>query len=186
MTYQLSYCVFIAATVEAYVMKNSSTEVANEAAQTLSAAMRVLYNEAKHTPGISRSLDTIRRQIATWKLKGTSSGNSFRQAPSHTHTSSQNLTHGLNGAGQASHFGSINGSLSVGRHLDESNAVIHGTEIPYHAQQMDAHAFAGSYHETLLPRGENDFVIGDFDTGAGFHPDACPWSFGDLSYFQNA
>jgi hypothetical protein len=64
MTYQVSYCIYTAATVEAQVLKTAASQnERNGAAARLSDALRVLQNEAVHTPGSGRSLDTIRRLL---------------------------------------------------------------------------------------------------------------------------
>lgn len=63
MTYQVSYCIYTAATVEAlelksvYLLPSEQTQ----AASRLMAALKILQNEASHTPGSGKSLDTIRR-----------------------------------------------------------------------------------------------------------------------------
>lgn len=66
MTYQVSYCIYTAATVEALELKASSMSPIErqEAAARLAAAVRVLQSEAAHTPGSGRSLDTIRRLLS--------------------------------------------------------------------------------------------------------------------------
>jgi hypothetical protein len=65
MTYQVSYCIYTAATVEALELKSVSLspEERSSAAARLTAAVRILQNEAKHTPGSGKSLDTIRRLL---------------------------------------------------------------------------------------------------------------------------
>lgn len=65
MTYQVSYCIYTAATVEALELKTASLspEERSGAAARLTAAVRILQNEANHTPGSGKSLDTIRRLL---------------------------------------------------------------------------------------------------------------------------
>ncbi|KAH7329677.1 fungal-specific transcription factor domain-containing protein [Stachybotrys elegans] len=65
MTYQVSYCIYTAATVEALELKSVSLspEERSGAAARLTAAVRILQNEANHTPGSGKSLDTIRRLL---------------------------------------------------------------------------------------------------------------------------
>ncbi|KAI1270327.1 fungal-specific transcription factor domain-containing protein [Xylariaceae sp. FL1019] len=65
MTYQVSYCIFTAATVEVDEMTRMDQPAATQAAQRLGTAIRALDDESKNTPSIGRSLDTIRRQLAT-------------------------------------------------------------------------------------------------------------------------
>lgn len=50
----VSYCVYTAATVDAYEMRMSDDEARAEATEKLSAALRVLEDEAKQTPGIRK------------------------------------------------------------------------------------------------------------------------------------
>lgn len=65
MTYQVSYCIYIAATVEALELKSPLNQGARQAAAArLAAAVRILQNEASHTPGSGKSLDTIRRLLS--------------------------------------------------------------------------------------------------------------------------
>lgn len=66
MTYQVSYCIYTAATVEAQELKSPSltAEEREEAASRLTAAVTILQNEASHTPGSGKSLDTIRRLLS--------------------------------------------------------------------------------------------------------------------------
>lgn len=70
MTYQVSYCIYIAATIEALEQKSPTSKQAREAAATrLAAAVRILQNEASHTPGSGKSLDTIRRLLSAAQQK---------------------------------------------------------------------------------------------------------------------
>ncbi|KAM0282364.1 hypothetical protein ACHAQH_003043 [Verticillium albo-atrum] len=66
MTYQVSYCIYTAATVEALEIKRStmSPEEHLEAASRLTSAVKILQKEASHTPGSGKSLDTIRRLLS--------------------------------------------------------------------------------------------------------------------------
>lgn len=66
MTYQVSYCIYTAATVEALELKSNglTPEERTQAAARLMAAVMILQNEASHTPGSGKSLDTIRRLLS--------------------------------------------------------------------------------------------------------------------------
>lgn len=66
MTYQVSYCIYTAATVEALELKSLSLTVVERSivADRLLAAVKTLQNEASHTPGSGKSLDTIRRLLS--------------------------------------------------------------------------------------------------------------------------
>ena len=65
MTYQVSYCIFIAAVVEVKQLNLGVSEQHREdAAKRLASALSVLQAEASHTPGSGRSLNTIRRLLA--------------------------------------------------------------------------------------------------------------------------
>jgi hypothetical protein len=66
MTYQVSYCIYTAATVEALELKSASLAAGDRAlvAERLLAAVMVLQKEASHTPGSGKSLDTIRRLLS--------------------------------------------------------------------------------------------------------------------------
>jgi hypothetical protein len=65
MTYQVSYCIYTAATAEALELKRASASLneRKEAAIRLAAAVQILQNEANHTPGSGRSVNTIRRLL---------------------------------------------------------------------------------------------------------------------------
>ncbi|KAH7038366.1 fungal-specific transcription factor domain-containing protein, partial [Microdochium trichocladiopsis] len=66
MTYQVSYCIYTAATVDAYETRHAEPRAPGrlDAARRLGRAVRTLQDEAEHTPGSGRSLDTIRRQLS--------------------------------------------------------------------------------------------------------------------------
>lgn len=66
MTYQVSYCIYTAATVEALELKSASLTTIERSlvAERLLAAVMTLQNEASHTPGSGKSLDTIRRLLS--------------------------------------------------------------------------------------------------------------------------
>ncbi|KAF2021660.1 hypothetical protein BU24DRAFT_417299 [Aaosphaeria arxii CBS 175.79] len=194
MTYQISYCIFTAATVEAYVMKAASLDVANEAAQRLSAAMRVLRHETRHTPGISRSLDTIRRRLAMWKPNGSSIGRPRdleERTPLTSVTLASNVSPSVerqNGEGRVDH--------QAHHPSDDGNGT--GTFLQSDHQDQAAGVIRQTFHHPAVPGGgepnEDNFQgdpgfanlnFGVIDTGAGFHPDAFPWSLSDLMNLEN-
>jgi hypothetical protein len=181
MTYQLSYCVFMAATVEAYVVKHSEAGLANEAAKTLGAAMRVLYNEAAHTPGISRSLDTIRRQLATWRLNARpNQSHLFGVIPQlQPHQPDHVVRSDL-----PNNVGSVNLEQSNTTNL-EAIEEMNDLQIPLPIQNSADPTFQDPAIGIQFYNNASDFSMGDFDTGAGFHPDAFPWSLADMSYIHS-
>jgi hypothetical protein len=183
MTYQLSYCVFTAATFEADLMKQSKGAIAAEAARRLSAAMRILFHEAKHTPGISGSLDTIRRQLATRKPMRRSTEQQGRKsqatnadrsqrAADHSHSSY------LGDPESAQTCDITTSGEDILNAANSTNTFQHGESIvPGHVPS----SLLGGYDA----RSDAAFGIAGIDTGAGFHPDAFPWSFTDLSQVDN-
>lgn len=173
MTYQVSYCVFTAATAQAYVMRHSDGEVADEAAKTLSSAMRILHQETNHTPGISGSLDTIRRQL----MMGTPSGRKRERlgampdevpGPQSPEIRPRHATAALD----VEHLCQVN----------EPNATMSAASVTENdPQSLSVHRY--DMHTSQ----EQGFGIGigGIDTGAGFHPNAFPWVSTDWPGAEN-
>lgn len=188
MTYQVSYCIYTAATVETEELKRASTQQEREdAAARLAAAFQILQKEASHTPGSGRSLDTIRRLLSTGPPRATN----FGSHPDRNQVSAI----GQNGyAYQASHqqFTPFN-SRTSGERPEQTYG--HGQHAVSSAVQSTPYNNnnAGSNNNPRLASGVNpavddnsffpmdvstwndDFSFGGTDTGAGFHPDAFPW-----------
>lgn len=188
MTYQVSYCVFTAATVEAYVMKSSDPTTVTESAKRLGAAMRVLHDEAKHTPGIGRSLDTIRRRLATWNPN----------ARSRTYAETEEATPWPARRQQDSEILRRPQYTDVTNvQHDCANSAATATSLepqamrvdPAHDQNVTVQAPLGATQTPDFRHNDHGiggfgdpaaFNFGSFDTGAGFHPDAFPWSIADM------
>lgn len=170
MTYQVSYCIYTAATVEAQQLRSAIEPTERDAAASrLSDAVRVLQYEAAHTPGSGRSLDTIRRLL------------SAGAQPHHGHNQQR-----LDGPTQ---------SLDVGRNMDPDWSlrqsgggenfglaqahVSQATQQPAPAMHS---AYVGQENPfTAMANGApwgDDYRFGGTDTGAGFQPDALPWAIG--------
>ena len=66
MTYLVSYCVYTAATIEVELMKSTVWEKRVAATGRLTTSLQILENEARQTPGISRSIEIIKSQLRTW------------------------------------------------------------------------------------------------------------------------
>lgn len=188
MTYQVSYCIYTAATVETEELKRASTQQEREdAAARLAAAFRILQKEASHTPGSGRSLDTIRRLLSTGSPRATNVGShpSRNQAPAS----------GQNGyADQASHhqFTPFNGR-TVGERPDQTyghgqhalSSAVQSTPYNNHnagannnprlAPSANPEVDDSSFFPMDVSAWNEDFSFGGTDTGAGFHPDAFPW-----------
>ncbi|KUJ22219.1 uncharacterized protein LY89DRAFT_638427 [Mollisia scopiformis] len=64
-TYLVSYCVYTAATIDAFEIKSHDDTAATEAAQRLSTTLKMLETEARQTPGIKRSIEIIKTQLQT-------------------------------------------------------------------------------------------------------------------------
>lgn len=160
MTYQVSYCVFTAASVDAYAIKTLCGDGVHEAVRRLGDAMRVLQNEERHTPGIGRTLSTIRRQLATWKserkVRTRGEGNASFNTPA---VGDQTATE-LHQAQRT--------RLTEGLHAGQKPTP---AQPPGEAPQELFDYFLGSGSQTLTGP-----AFGGIDTGAGFHPDAFPWS----------
>jgi hypothetical protein len=166
-------------------MKNSGPATASQAAQRLGTFMRALHHETKHTPGISRSLDTIRRRVASWTPRSSSHE---QERPSTTQFPSNMAENGTNEVGTGRHAEMITaqpperiGNLNANSH-DSANAnesVPQSQDFPPHTHPSSAYHYSGQDI-----RGSLNF--GDFlDTGSGFHPDAFPWTITDLLNVEN-
>lgn len=160
MTYMVSYCVYTAATVDAYEMRVSDGDARAEAAERLSAALRVLEGEARQTPGIRRSLDTIRRQLSSLAPTVTPRPNARMRAVSARPSGIERTASGANGS---------TGGEGDTRHLQPSLSAAEASMSGQGASEGDLH------FDNHSP---NDFGL--LDTGAGFHPEAFSWGFGDL------
>lgn len=188
MTYQVSYCIFIAATVEAYGMKLLAPEPAREAAKRLKAAIQILEDETRHTPGISRSLDTIRRRLAIWKPReAESSGTHHDLINAGIGSEATSLsTHELDNTG-GEHQNALGND---GAHLNTgmSNVAIDPASVQVTHNQ---NSFAPLHPDSLVAENGLGFAVPrDFDlsglvTGQGFHPDAFCWSVADLMGMDN-
>lgn len=190
MTYQVSYCIYTAATVETEELKRASTQQEREDAATrLAAAFRILQQEASHTPGSGRSLDTIRRLLSTGPPRATNVGShsghpqppvlgqSFHSQQANQHQlatfdspirvdrseeTNAHEQHLLSSTGRSisTSYNNNNGTNGNGQpRLASGNASVY--ENPF--LQMDVSAW------------DEEFSLGGTDTGAGFHPDAFPW-----------
>lgn len=190
MTYQVSYCIYTAATVETEELKRASTQKEREdAAARLAAAFRILQQEASHTPGSGRSLDTIRRLLSTGPPRATNLGSHpvNNQGPAlgrsgQSHHTNQNQLTASNGRNHGQRPEATNGH---GRHLlssavqsapynnngGGSNNSSHQRPAPGANSAIDD----SSFFSIDVGAWNDEFSFGGTDTGAGFHPDAFPW-----------
>lgn len=194
MTYQVSYCVFTAASVDAHEMKTRGpqTKAGKEAALRLGAAICVLQHEARHTPGIGRSLDTIRRRLTSWTTTNGSGAEQDRQRnlwkPSSATRAAPGRRSDVDVMEQSS---SVSGTANMA--LTEAASVITGVgyQVPHQYSQQEPPTetvrgprepfFLGNVNSAENPSANlGNFDFGGLDTGAGFHPDAFPWSMLDI------
>ncbi|KAH7478019.1 hypothetical protein FOMA001_g10440 [Fusarium oxysporum f. sp. matthiolae] len=159
MTYQVSYCVYTAATVDVLDMRRSEAGVRIDAARRLGMAVRTLQEEAKHTPGSGRSLDTIRRQLTVWEVS----------APPDTSQQEPCGGSAANRAGDAQ-------PLGLNR-AEEPRASPHPVafDVGNGGPQANNEGASG-----FLSRYQSPFSFGMLDTGAGFHPDSFPWDMTEI------
>ncbi|KAF9760802.1 hypothetical protein IL306_004112 [Fusarium sp. DS 682] len=169
MTYQVSYCVYTAATVDVLDMRRSEAGARIDAARRLGMAVRTLQEEAKHTPGSGRSLDTIRRQLTVWEVS----------APLDT---TQQETRGGFGANSAVETQ----PLGFGR-AEEPRTRLTSVQPLQPSQIPLASDFGNSGPQAInegasgfLSRYQSPFSLGMLDTGAGFHPDSFPWDMTEI------
>ncbi|KAF2152253.1 hypothetical protein K461DRAFT_321290 [Myriangium duriaei CBS 260.36] len=148
MTYQISYCIFTAATIEVQEVHLAPTDARREAAAVrLAAAVRVLQEEALRNPGSGKSLNTIRRLLSTEQHRARGGRESQRGATP---------VHGTQAMESA------------------------GLVLPGPVQQVQDIGGEGLGDEFLFDPmmllGGEDFGLTWADTGAGFHPEAFPWT----------
>lgn len=116
MTYQVSYCIYTAATVEALELKSYSLSPDDRsgAAARLTAAVRILQNEASHTPGSGKSLDTIRRLLTEGERPPICGRRHSVRRKRRATNRSQPRNSGLNGGPQYPNQGSQNAGQEGG------------------------------------------------------------------------
>ncbi|KAH8667677.1 fungal-specific transcription factor domain-containing protein [Ilyonectria robusta] len=181
MTYQVSYCIFIAATIEVQELRTASTQFRrDEAATRLGAAVRVLQDEASHTPGIGRSLDTIRRLLCVWQnlavnVSENAEGYSIQRAVDRQQQA---------GAPAGNRESDVQQPNQGGQEFRESDP----SNIPPSSPQfshMGNVTGMGDYYPLFTPAnglgGCDDVGFTWTDTGAGFHPEAMSWAATDNS-----
>ncbi|KAF5579828.1 Formyl-coenzyme A transferase [Fusarium pseudocircinatum] len=159
MTYQVSYCVYTAATVDVLDMRRSEAGIRIDAARRLGMAVRTLQEEAKHTPGSGRSLDTIRRQLTVWEVSGPP--NTSQQEPR------QGSAANLAGGAQPVALNRTEGHQTSPHPVD--------AEVENGGLQAVNEGASG-----FLSRYQSPFSFGMLDTGAGFHPDSFPWDMTEI------
>lgn len=183
MTYQVSYCIYTAATVDALEMKRSEASARVDAAKRLALAVQILQEEAKHTPGSGRSLDTIRQQLSQWNRRPTRKTRAqYTKGHSNTSAPGQRLPQTEFGSGSR-YAGSapVTSGAQIEDRQDDATAMQHlqspmfyqqGTTMQYPSQDTMPGLLSGF-------QGAGPFGIGVLDTGAGFHPEAFPWDMID-------
>lgn len=176
MTYQVSYCIFIAASTEVQELSIASTKVRREeAAKRLGAAVKVLQNEAKHTPGIGRSLDTIRRLMCMGTKPGGSSERMEGLNSSRGTNSSQmpQLSSRRDSESQVTQSGRDTQELPSGNgHLTPVRL-----RFPSENNTPNIDTFSSLINTTTGFDITDDFGSAWMDTGAGFHPEVMSWGW---------
>ncbi|KAI0195530.1 hypothetical protein F4808DRAFT_328695 [Astrocystis sublimbata] len=162
MTYQVSYCIFTAATVEVDEMTRADQEAATQAAQRLGMAIRALDDESKNTPSIGRSLDTIRRRLAT-RVSATKPA----AQPSLARGDASN---GGVASAQPTTLPAVLDANNTAEHSSFVDTVLSRDETPQEPPLLN------SLSTNTL---EEMSGFSRIDTNAGFHPDAFPWRLWD-------
>ncbi|KAM5354131.1 hypothetical protein ACJ41O_000781 [Fusarium nematophilum] len=173
MTYQISYCIFTAATVEAQMLKTAISQAdRDDAAARLAYAVRVLQDEASHTPGSGRSLDTIRRLLNA----------GLEQPPRPAEYSDVGAPNRQTLPARQDDGRGSDETVRSGQEVG-SPALQAQTRDTLGAPQQGASLFTGDdFSSSMLSGGfiwGDDFGHAGLNTGAGFHPDAFSWGMTD-------
>ncbi|KAK8104691.1 fungal-specific transcription factor domain-containing protein [Apiospora kogelbergensis] len=172
MAYQVSHCTYTAATIDALEMRWSETSSRIDAARRLGVAVRILQEEAHHTPGSGRSLDTIRRRL-TVSEKGPRNSNlsfaSHRTADTDDCQQTQQQQRGSDKAAVPN--GVVAPQVQVPTHHGYGRPSTERRATALDTEGEAATPFS-SYH--------SPFGMGPLDTGAGLHPDSFPWDMTGL------
>ncbi|KAH6874456.1 fungal-specific transcription factor domain-containing protein [Thelonectria olida] len=189
MTYQVSYCIFIAATIEVQQLKLSLDQSEKaEAANRLADAIRVLRNEASHTPGIGRSMDTIRRLLSAApnqvcnvpeRAEGSSLGTATENQHRHQERAPIVRDSQLLQVGEPNERGQIFEDLGRGG-ITTGNAQF--------GQMNDMSVTSDNpMYASIDGLGVGDWVGTAWaDTSAGFHPEAFSWATADMLQRRSA
>lgn len=186
MTYQVSYCIYTAATVETEELKRASTQQEREdAAARLAAAFQILQKEASHTPGSGRSLDTIRRLLSTGPQRATNVGlRPDRNQPlgagrnGNSHQENQHPFTFFDGRNGGERTQATNGRDQQLLRSTVQSASYSSNNTNSHTRLsagIDPVVDDSSFFHMDVSSWNDDFSFGGTDTGAGFHPDAFPW-----------
>jgi hypothetical protein len=179
-TYVISYCVYTAATVDIGFIRTGSEEQRHAAALRLRAALKILEAEGRQTPGIKKSVDTIKKQIKTAatereKVASGSSHLAVSQQPSFDQafaTSIPDQRHdSVSGAGTASIQG-----------LEAYSQGTAGQYFPHYAGLDDQHVIVAPEGTGWQSGGQGH------DMTAAYNPAAFGWGYGptsDQGYAQN-
>ena len=62
-TYLVSYCVYTAATIDVFLVRNENQNIADAASQRLTVTLKMLESEARQTPGMQRSIEIIKARM---------------------------------------------------------------------------------------------------------------------------
>jgi hypothetical protein len=158
MTYLTSYCIYTAATINVYDIKQPrSSSVVPNAAARLSISLQVLEHEALQTPGIHRSIDIIKAQLRTWN-------GPFRAIP-FSKPNSNSGTHDL-------------GNGSVVQSPPSQNNMLDTLQSNNFATNMNNSI--SSQHEQPTSVLDGDIFDGILmGAGGGFQPNAFHWTLDD-------
>lgn len=182
MTYQVSYCIYTAATIDVLEMKRSIVPGGDDASKRLSTAIRTLQNEARHTPGSGRSLDTIRRQLSVWE---NTQGMKTSRKRLHDHDIDEDvvvdvatLPTGPGARSQpseptASSMGVLPDVANEGNSAQDSWASSFAPFASVNALNPILSEFP------TISSGQSPAGDGALNSGAGFHPEAFSWGFYD-------
>lgn len=183
-TYLVSYCVYTAATVDAFLIKGTDKQSAAEAARRLVVTLKMLESEARQTPGMQRSIEIIKARLRTpafsplWN-EGGNSPSVFRDTPPPVQARpnmaaiAQGTSPGTQQQYQPVQISSL--PTPAGPTAD-----LHGLESGLYQSTFASDSDSSSWAVGLDPFSPNEWLAaGTWNAGAGFVPDALNWSLQD-------
>lgn len=169
-TYLISYCVYTAATVDIGFIRIGTEEQRHGAALRLRAAIKILEAEGRQTPGIKKSVDTIKKQIKSAATEREQAASGMQQAISQQPSFDQAFAT----SDPSYRHDSIGSSSSTS--MQEFVAYSQGGPAQY---VPDYSTFQGQQH-AMMPSDAAGWQTGGqhHNLGGAYNPAAFSWNYG--------